>query len=77
MIVVNYMGASVAHAKSAVLCTLPEGYRPKVRFWVPFIKNDFAYGTLFVGTDGIISINTISNTTEKGRIYSQIVFFVE
>lgn len=65
-----YRGANVAHSTSTVLCTLPDGARPTKDLHIGFVKNSgVAVGTVTIGTNGEVTVATISSSTATGRIY--------
>lgn len=76
MRVISYQGASKAHSNGATIFTIPSGHRPSYDIYVPFTKNGKAYGQLKITSGGTCTVNLISSTTEIGRIYAQITYFV-
>lgn len=76
MRVISYQGASKAHSNGATIFTIPSGHRPSYDIYVPFTKNGKAYGQLKITSGGTCTVNLISSTTETGRIYAQITYFV-
>lgn len=75
IVCIAYQGESKTHAVGDVLFTLPEGYRPRVpegknQFFIPFVKNNIAYGVCWIRvSDGECVLGQISSTSGTGRIY--------
>lgn len=68
--ILSFQGASVAHAADATLCTLPVGARPKQETDIPFVKMPGnVVGVIRISTAGVVTVLSISNTSQTGRIY--------
>lgn len=72
-VIINYQGVSSTHSASDALFTLPEGLRPGNNTYIPFTKNGVAYGVVQINTNGAVTVNFISSTSESGRIYFHCV----
>jgi hypothetical protein len=70
----SYRGEAKAHAVNDVIMNLPVDARPTFNVWVPFLKNTDAQGTVRIGTDGNVTIMSISSTTNTSRIYFNCSF---
>lgn len=76
-ITVFIQGESKTHSASDVIVSnIPSGYRPEKSLFVPFIKNNAAYGILQINSNGTITVNTISSTSATGRIYASFVYYI-
>ena len=65
-----FMGNGVAHSQGDLICTLPEGARPKAQVNVPFVKmTGNVVGVLTITSVGAVTVGFISSTTSTGRIY--------
>lgn len=76
VVYVHYQGAGKTHSDGATLCTIPSGYRPRKSAYAPFTKNNNAYGSLNVNTNGAMSVNMISSTSASGRIYANFTYII-
>ena len=72
-LIIHYQGYSTTHSASSALFTLPEGFRPSYNTYIPFVKNDNAYGVVQITTAGAVTVNQISSTSASGRIYFHAV----
>ena len=78
MVMITYQGSAKTHTANKTLFTLPSGYRPSgsSSVFVPFVKNNNAYGIIEINTSGVCKVNQISSTTASGRIYFVVTYVV-
>lgn len=76
IVYVIFQGEGKTHSGGATLCTIPSGYRPANSVYAPFTKNNNAYGSLNIGTNGVMTVNMISSTSASGRIYANFTYII-
>lgn len=77
-IIIVYQGPGINASNGTLLFTLPEGYRPSIYLYPPFVANANAYGNLMINSsNGNVSINMINSSTTGVRIYFTITYTID
>ena len=76
LINIAYGGQAKTHSKEELIFVLPVGYRPKNSFWVTSQQNTDTSVLMFFNANGNVSVSQISSTSNSGRIYINVSYFV-